>query len=127
MLRIAAHQLFEEIVERRTGDLEGAGRPLRAALEGMSDEEPCLLSIDTYVFETVDVLLRRVNLPWRRLLAGDRLACASAQGIAGLAALLSGRSRSLALRDEWRSHLAGETGPLTGWRAIRAALGFMCR
>ena len=47
------------------------------------------------------------------------------QGITGLAVLIAGRKRS-SLRDEWRSHLAGETGsglPLT--QRFRAAFGFL--
>jgi hypothetical protein len=49
----------------------------------------------------------------------------SAQGITGLAVLLAGRKRS-SLRDEWRSHLAGETGRgLPAGQKVRAALGFL--
>lgn len=53
------------------------------------------------------------------------LARFSARSLTNLAALLAGRRR-LALRAEWRSHLAGESGhdPVT-WRKIREALGFV--
>lgn len=54
-----------------------------------------------------------------------RVARSSAQGITGLAVLLAGRKRSSA-RDEWRSHLAGETGRgLPPEQRVRAALGFV--
>lgn len=44
----------------------------------------------------------------------------------GLAALIAGRKRHPGLRDEWRSHLAGETGlGLPAGPRIRAALGFV--
>jgi hypothetical protein len=49
----------------------------------------------------------------------------SVQSLVDLAALLAGNRRP-ALRDEWRAHLAGESGhaPVT-WRKIRQALGFV--
>jgi hypothetical protein len=43
----------------------------------------------------------------------------------GLAGLIAGPKRRPGLRDEWRSHLAGETGELSGWRRARAAVGFV--
>jgi hypothetical protein len=54
-----------------------------------------------------------------------RLANLSAGGLTNLAALLAGRRR-LALRDEWRAHLAGKSGhdPDT-WRKAREAIGFV--
>ena len=56
----------------------------------------------------------------------SRLAQVSTQGMTGMAALVAGRRRRPDLRDEWRSHLAEETGlGLPGWRRIRAALGFV--
>jgi hypothetical protein len=59
-----------------------------------------------------------------RSLAG-RLTRFSVSGLTDLAALLAGSSRP-ALRDEWRAHLAGESGhdPVT-WRKVRQALGFV--
>ena len=62
----------------------------------------------------------------RRLYEGmNQLARLSVSNLTGLAALLAGRGR-LALRDEWRAHLAGESGhdPVT-WRKVRQALGFV--
>jgi hypothetical protein len=49
----------------------------------------------------------------------------SASGLTDLAGLLAGRGRP-ALRAEWRTHLAGESGddPVT-WRKVRQALGFV--
>ena len=59
-------------------------------------------------------------------MSGPRLvARSSAQGITNVAVLLAGRKRS-SLRDEWRSHLAGETGRgLPSGQRIGAALGFI--
>jgi len=55
----------------------------------------------------------------------SQLARLSACGLTALAALLAGRRR-LAVRDEWRAHLAGESGhdPVT-WRKAGEALGFV--
>jgi len=49
----------------------------------------------------------------------------SVRGLVDLAALLAGRKRP-ALRDEWRAHLAGESGhdPVT-WQKVKEALGFV--
>ena len=49
----------------------------------------------------------------------------SLTGLTGLAAWLAGPKRP-ALRDEWRAHLAGESGhdPVT-WPKVRQALGFV--
>lgn len=49
----------------------------------------------------------------------------SARRLTDLAVVLAGRRRA-ALRDEWRAHLAGESGhdPVT-WRKVRQALGFV--
>lgn len=56
------------------------------------------------------------------------VACTSEHPVRGLlylAVLLAGRERS-SLRDEWRSHLAGETGRgLPADQRVRAALGFL--
>jgi hypothetical protein len=54
-----------------------------------------------------------------------RLAVFSVSSLTNLAALLAG-SRGPALRDEWRAHLAGESGrdPST-WVKVRQALGFV--
>jgi len=53
------------------------------------------------------------------------LARFSVRGLTGLAVLLAGR-KGPALRDEWRAHLAGESGhdPLT-WPKAREAFGFV--
>jgi hypothetical protein len=60
---------------------------------------------------------------WGRLLPG-RLAGFSASSLTDLAVLLAGRRR-LALRAEWRAHLAGESGHDPVARAkVRQALGF---
>jgi hypothetical protein len=54
---------------------------------------------------------------------GRALAGFSVRSLAGVAAWLAGRKR-LALRDEWRAHLAGESGrDSVAWRNIRQALG----
>lgn len=60
-------------------------------------------------------------LAWRL----SRLGGSTASGLTGLAVILAGRKR-LALRDEWRAHLAGENGqePPT-WRNVRIASGFV--
>jgi hypothetical protein len=49
----------------------------------------------------------------------------SARWLTDLAVLLAGRRRA-ALRDEWRAHLAGESGcdPVT-WRKVKEAFGFI--
>jgi hypothetical protein len=54
-----------------------------------------------------------------------QLAKFSVRTLTGLAVFLAGRERPL-LRDEWRAHLAGESGhdPIT-WYKARAALGFV--
>lgn len=58
-----------------------------------------------------------------RLLA--RLSAGSAVALTALAAALAGRSRP-ALGDEWRAHLAGETGhDPAAWPKVRQALGFI--
>jgi hypothetical protein len=50
----------------------------------------------------------------------------SAQGITVLAALIAGRKGRPDLLDEWRSHLAGETGrELSAWQKVYASLGFL--
>lgn len=48
-----------------------------------------------------------------------------ARTLTGVASLLAGRKR-LTLRDEWKAHLAGESGhdPVT-WQKARQALGFV--
>ena len=53
------------------------------------------------------------------------LARFSVRGLTSLAAALAGRKR-LALRAEWRAHLAGESGhdPVT-WQKFKEALGFV--
>src|SRR5260370_34304796 len=55
-----------------------------------------------------------VFLEWyaalRLLLIVVRLSGRAASGLTGLAVVLAGRKRG-ALRDEWRAHLAGESGP----------------
>ena len=49
----------------------------------------------------------------------------SVSSLTDLAVLLAGRRR-LALRDEWRAHLAGESGhDAVTWRKVREALGFV--
>ena len=55
----------------------------------------------------------------------NRLRGFSASSLTDLAVLLAGRKR-MALRDEWRAHLAGESGhdPDT-WPKVRQALGFV--
>jgi hypothetical protein len=60
---------------------------------------------------------------WSRL--SIRLRGFTASSLADLAVLLAGRRRP-ALRDEWRAHLAGESGhdPVT-WPKVRQALGFV--
>ena len=68
-------------------------------------------------------LIREAQGP--QITIATMVARSSAQGITGLAVLLAGRQRS-SLRDEWRSHLAGETGRgLPSGQRIRAALGFV--
>jgi hypothetical protein len=61
----------------------------------------------------------------RRGAKRDRLARLSTTSLTNLAVLLAGIRRP-ALRDEWRAHLAGESGhdPVT-WRKVRQALGFV--
>ena len=55
----------------------------------------------------------------------QRAAAASVRGTLGLAVFLAGSSRP-ALRDEWRAHLAGESGHDTAtWAKFRQALGFI--
>jgi len=71
-----------------------------------------------------------VHLAVKRSIAGrppadQPLAGFSARGLTSLAALLADRKRP-ALRDEWRAHLAGESGhdPIT-WTKVREARGFV--
>ena len=62
----------------------------------------------------------------RQARSQSNLARISVSGLTGLAALLAGRERGPALRDEWRAHLAGENGhdPVT-WAKIGEAVGFV--
>jgi len=79
----------------------------------------------------VPVLLLIQHELWRELsrVAGTRverpLTRFAVHRLTDLAAVLAGR-RCLALRAEWRAHLAGESGhdPVT-WRKVREALGFV--
>jgi len=59
---------------------------------------------------------KRAHRPFARI---------SVRGLTDLAALLAGRKRPT-LRDEWRAHLAGESGhdPIT-WQKVKEALGFV--
>lgn len=69
-------------------------------------------------------ILRRVG-PWivQRM---HRLGEGSPVKLTGLALLMAGRMRALSLREEWLSHLSGETGRgLTRSQQIRAAWGFL--
>jgi hypothetical protein len=55
----------------------------------------------------------------------NRLRDFSASSLTDLAVLLAGPARP-ALRDEWRAHLAGESGQdPVAWRKVRQALGFV--
>ncbi len=90
-----------------------------------------------FVLAEVPVLAMLVlKLPdWIHTVAGLRkkiqanseqaLARSSVRSLTNLAAWLAGPARP-ALRDEWRAHLAGESGhdPLT-WPKVRKALGFV--
>jgi hypothetical protein len=61
----------------------------------------------------------------RLLLMVLRLGGRAASGLTGLAVLLAGRKRA-ALRDEWRAHLAGESGhDPASWHKARQAAGFL--
>lgn len=64
-----------------------------------------------------------VSNMWARM--GADITGFSVRGLTGLAAFLAGREGA-ALRDEWRAHLAGESGhdPVT-WAKIREAAGFV--
>jgi len=70
-----------------------------------------------------------VFLEWyaalRLLLIVVRLSGRAASGLTGLAVLLAGRKRA-ALGEEWRAHLAGESGhDPASWQKARQAAGFV--
>jgi hypothetical protein len=58
-------------------------------------------------------------------LARRRIARSSATGLANLASIIAGSKRRPGLRDEWRSHLAGDGREPPGWQTINAAFGFV--
>lgn len=95
-------------------------------------------TLDGYIveFEGTDAALsprQRLSWTWRYLVNGLRLSIwelprlreGTVSGLTDIAVLLAGRKRT-ALRDEWRAHLAGESGhdPAT-WPKVRQALGFV--
>ena len=72
------------------------------------------------------------RMPRRRRPASHRLLTIlvrqsgrAASGLTDLAVFLAGRKR-VALRDEWRAHLAGESGrDPASWRKVKQASGFL--
>ena len=71
------------------------------------------------------VIVLRVQTRWTRLKENQTLARLSVRGLTDFAALLAGRKR-LGLRDEWRGHLAGESGhDQATWKKVREAGGFV--
>jgi hypothetical protein len=66
-----------------------------------------------------------VRMVKRQAQAQSSMARFTVRGLTSLAALLAGREGP-ALRDEWRAHLAGESGhdPVS-WSKVREAVGFV--
>lgn len=87
-------------------------------------------------YEGIDAALsprQRLSWTWRYLVTRLKMLIweppqprgGVVSGLTGIAVFLAGRKRT-ALRDEWRAHLAGESGHDTAdWRKAREALGFV--
>jgi len=90
------------------------------------------LAADSWWLAATIVILAMIAIRWSRppvpqflSRTQHQLMDLSVATLADLAVLLAGRSRP-ALRDEWRAHVAGESGhDLVTWRKVRQALGFV--
>jgi hypothetical protein len=72
------------------------------------------------LFNTREARSKKIRLQLQRYLTG-----LSAQTLTDFAAILAGRKR-LGLREEWRSHLAGDSGhDPANWKKVKEAFGFL--
>ena len=103
------------------GDLiRGADPPAVTELEATSTVVSALTSLVGSA-RSRRGLHRRPKSPLVR-----RLTRSASEGLTNLAAAIAGCRRRPALRVEWASHLAGESGrELCSWQNLRVALGFV--
>jgi len=96
------------------GKFRGRGRPRSSRRSWRRLAISATASLVDSVLEAM--IEKRAHRPFARI---------SVRGLTDLAALLAGRKRPT-LRDEWRAHLAGESGhdPIT-WQKVKEALGFV--
>ena len=124
---VTRHQLA-----RRQGTVVAAfGVALGASLWIMNSWLPWTTGLDvsiaglTVSCAALGILMTALMIRASEIGVDRPLARFSVRGLTGLAALLAGRTRPV-LRDEWRAHLAGESGhdPVT-WQKGREARGFV--